>query len=158
MLLEQSVFESADLIGVVLGHLDPMSIVALGCINRGVRAAQRVALRGDPRLLVQAAENARSLTKTQMMGWFALRSAEADALPRSQYVRRRCSGGFYYLYRQPAFARVLWGDAPLLTGIAEWEARLRTRREGADTLACRRRKRPAPAWAAPTRRCVVPCR
>lgn len=156
MLLEQSVFESADLIEVVLGHLDPMSIVALGRVNRGVRAAQRVALRGDPRLLVQAAENARSLTKTQMMGWFALRSAEADTMPRSQYVRRRCSGGFYYLYREPAFARVLGGDAPLLTGIAEWEARLRTRREGADTLACRRRKRPAPAWAAPTRR--VPCR
>ena len=51
---------------------------------------------------MQAADNARALTKTELMGWFALSSAEANALPRSQYVGR-AGGGFYFLYRQPAF-------------------------------------------------------
>ena len=39
------------------------------------------------------------------MGWFALTSREADALPRAMYARRRPGGGFYYLYRADAFDR-----------------------------------------------------
>ena len=57
------------------------------------------------------------------MGWFALTSLEADALPRSQYVRLR-GPGFYFLYRAAAFDQALDG---CLGSAKEWEARLRAR-------------------------------
>ena len=86
------VLESEDLMRLIVEHLDPTSIVALGRVSRDARTALRAAIRGAPDLLVRAACNACALTKTQLMGWFALTSAEADALPRSQYMRLRGSG------------------------------------------------------------------
>ena len=87
------VLESEDLMRLIVEHLDPTSIVALGRVSRDARTALRAAIRGAPDLLVRAACNACALTKTQLMGWFALTSLEADALPRSQYVRQRRSEG-----------------------------------------------------------------
>ena len=120
-----TVLEQLDLAVLVLGGLDPASMVALGRVSRNVRAARDAAISAAPRLLVQAAENAGALTKTHLMGWFALTSAEADALPRARYMRR--GGGYYFLYRQSAFEQVIGGDKSLLVGIADWIARLRLR-------------------------------
>ena len=117
------VFQSEDLASLVAEYLDPTSIVALGRTSRGVRAALRAAIRGVPSLLVRAACNADALTKTQLMGWFALTSLEADALPRSQYVRLQ-GPGFYFLYRAAAFDQAL---DDCLGSAKEWEARLRAR-------------------------------
>ena len=117
------VLESEDLTSLVVAYLDPASIVALGCASHSVRTALRAAIRGAPNLLVRAACNAGALTKTQLMGWFALTSAEADALPRSQYMRLRGSG-FYFLYRAAAFELAL---ANVLGSAVEWEERLRAR-------------------------------
>lgn len=156
----ETVLDCTDLAILVLGGLDPASMVALGRVSRSVRAARSAAIGASPRLLVQIAENARALTKTQLMGWFALSSAEADALPRAQYMRR--AGGFYFLYRQPAFKQVLDGrEKTILTGVADWNARLKKRQAHADTSARSRsypQKRPAAAaWAMPIRR-VACCR
>ena len=79
------VLESEDLTSLIVECLDPTSIVALGRVSRNVRTALRAAIRGAPNLLVRAACNAGTLTKTQLIGWFALTSLEADAMPRSQY-------------------------------------------------------------------------
>ena len=117
------IFESEDLASLVAEYLDPTSIVAFGRVNRDIRAALRAAIRGAPSLLVRAASNAGALTKTQLMGFLALTSAEADSLPRSQYVRLRGSG-FYFLYRAAAFDQAL---ANFLGSAEEWEARLRAR-------------------------------
>ena len=119
----QVVLESEDLASLLVEHLDPTSVVALGRVSRDVRAALRMAIRGAPSLLARAARNAGALTKTQLVGFLALTSAEADALPRSQYVRLRGSG-FYFLYRAAAFDQAL---ANFLGSVDEWEARLRAR-------------------------------
>lgn len=119
----QAVLESEDIASLIVEQLDPTSIVALGRVSRDVFVALRVAIRGAPSLLVRAALNAGSLTKTQLMGFLALTSAEAEALLRSQYVRLRGSG-FYYLYRAAAFELAL---ANVLGSAVEWEARLRAR-------------------------------
>ena len=123
------VLESEDLTSLIVECLDPTSIVALGRVSRNVRTALRAAIRGAPNLLVRAACNAGTLTKTQLIGWFALTSLEADALPRSQYVRLR-GPGFYFLYRAAAFDRAL--DDCLVSAEA-WEARLRARGSAAAT-------------------------
>ena len=97
---------------------------ALGRVSRAVRAAQRSAISNSPQLLVAAALNSDVLTKSRLMGWFALQSAEADTLPRTKH--KRLAGGFYFLYRQPAFERVLGtylGNAKPKV----WEERLRLR-------------------------------
>ena len=115
--------ECVDVASCIMEHLEPASIVALARVGRGVRAAQRGAIRGTPRLLVAAACNVGALTKTQLMGWFALTSAEANTLPRARYVRMRGSG-FYFLYREGAFELAL---SAILKGADEWEARVRAR-------------------------------
>ena len=98
-------------------------------VSRSARTGLRAAIRGAPDLLVRAACNAGALTKTQLMGWFALTSLEADALPRSQYMRLR-GPGFYFLYRAAAFDQALYG---CLGSAKEWEARLRARGSAAAT-------------------------
>ena len=123
------VLESEDLMSLIVAYLDPTSIMALGRVSHNARTALRAAIRGAPDLLVRAACNAGALTKTQLMGWFALTSLEADALPRSQYVRLRGSG-FYFLYRAAAFGQAL--DDCLVSAEA-WEARLRARGSAAAT-------------------------
>ena len=115
--------ETTDVAALVLGRLDTTSMVALGRASRGVRAAQRSAIRDSPHLLVAAASNALALTKGQLVGWFALCDAEADRLPRTRH--RRCGGGHYFLYRRPAFDGAL---GTLLVDAMEWEARLEARR------------------------------
>ena len=116
------VLESVDLASLVAEHLDPTAIVALGRVSRDVRSAVRSVIHGAPRLLALAARNAGALTKTQLMGFLALTSAEADALPRSQYARLR-GQGFYFLYRGDAFDHAL----AILGSADEWEARLHAR-------------------------------
>ena len=123
MIEATSVLECVDVASCVMEHLEPPSIVALARVGRGVRAAQRDAIRGTPRLLVAAACNVRALTKAQLIGWFALTSAEANTLPRARYVRMR-GGGFYFLYREGAFELAL---STILKGADEWDARVRAR-------------------------------
>jgi len=115
--------ETTDVAALVLGRLDTTSMAALGRASRGVRAAQRSAIRDSPHLLVAAASNALALTKGQLVGWFALCDAEADRLPRTRHKRR--AGGHYFLYRQPAFEGVLGVH---LADAVDWEARLEARR------------------------------
>ena len=116
------VLESTDVATLVLEGLSVTSMVALSRVSRAVRAAQRGAIRSSPQLLVTAALNASSLTKVELMGWFALCSAEADMLPRTRH--KRCAGGFYFLYRQPAFESVLDSH---LANAEDWEVRLELR-------------------------------
>ena len=120
------VLEYEDVTTLIFRRLDTTSMVALGRVSRAVRAAQRSAIRNSPDLLVVAALNASALTKSQLMGWFALKSAEADMLPRTRHKRR--AGGSYFLYRKPAFESVLslyLGDAK------DWEDRLQLRQSQA---------------------------
>jgi len=151
----KAVLESEDLMSLIMEHLDPTSIVALSRVSRNARIALRAAIRGTPDLLVKAACNAGALTKTQLMGWFALTSFEADALPRSQYMRLR-GPGFYFLYRAAAFDQAL---DDCLGSAKEWEARLRARgRATAAELVKMSRKR-GYEWHAPPRyHCLARCR
>jgi len=114
--------ESTDVATLVLGRLDTTSMVNLSRVSRGVRVVQRKAISDSPQLLVAAALNTNALTKGQLMGWFALQGAEADMLPRTRH--KRLAGGYYFLYRQPAFERVL---ASYLTETKDWEDRLQLR-------------------------------
>ena len=123
------ILESEDLMSLIAEYLDPSSIVALGRVSRNTRANLRAAICSAPDLLVKAACNAGSLTKKQLMGWFALTSWEADALPRSQYVCLR-GPGFYFLYRAAAFHQALGN---YLVSAKEWETRLRARGSAAAT-------------------------
>ena len=147
------VLESEDLASLIAEHLDPTSIVALSRVSRDVRAALRAAIRGAPSLLVRAACNSGALTKTQLMGWFALTSVEADTLPRSQYVRLRGSG-FYFLYRTAAFGQAL---ADFLGSAEEWEARLRARGTIATPHGGSVGRKRSPSWVHPNGR-VARCR
>ena len=105
------------------------------------RAAQRAAIRASPSLLAAAARNAdRALTKTALMGWFALTSSEADALPRAKYARARPGGGFYYLYRADAFDRAA---EVVAARDGMWASRLDRRRSWAKTNEL---KRPRRGW------------
>ena len=67
--------ESTDVATLVLCRLNTISMVALSRVSRAVRAAQRGAISNSPHLFVAAALNANTLTKSQLMGWFALQSA-----------------------------------------------------------------------------------
>ena len=125
----EAVFKSEDLTGLILERLDPRSIIALGRVSRNTRTAQRAAICGAPNLLVTAARNMGAMTKTQLTGWFALTSLEADILPRSQYVRLR-GAGYYFLYRAAAFDEAL---DKYLRSAEEWESRLRARGSAAST-------------------------
>ena len=142
--------ESPDVAILVLSSLNTTSMVALGRVSRAVRAAQRGAITNSPHLLVVAALNSNVLTKSQLMGWFALQSAEADTLPRTKH--RRLAGGFYYLYRQPAFESVL---GSYLGNAKDWEERLQLRQAKPLPQKLHCRKRPmAPASA----RRIAACR
>lgn len=104
----EMILSCPDLAETVLRNLDHISIVALGRTNSVARTAVQAAIRDNPSLLAVAARNAdRPLTKTALMGWFALTRSEADALPRSVYARRRPGGGCYFLYRAAAFERAV---------------------------------------------------
>jgi hypothetical protein len=152
------VLESEDLTSLIVEYLDPTSIVALGRVSRDVRTAMRSAIRGAPNLLVRVARNAGALTKSQLVGWFALTSLEADALPRSQYVRLQ-GPGFYFLYRTAAFDRAL---DDYLVSAEGWEARLRARGSAAATsqgdLVKMGRKREYEWHTPPRYRCLARCR
>ena len=140
------VLESTDVAILMLSSLNTTSMVALGRVSRAVRAAQRGAITNSPHLLVVAALNSNVLTKSQLMGWFALQSAEADTLPRTKH--RRLAGGFYFLYRQPAFESVL--GTYLLGNAKDWEERLQLRqvKPPPQKRLCRKR----PIARTPTRR------
>lgn len=152
----EAILESEDLMSLIVTYLDPTSIMALGRVSRSARTGLRAAIRGAPDLLVRAACNAAALTKTQLMGWFALTSFEADALPRSKYKRLR-GRGYYFLYRAAAFDQALDG---CLGSAKEWEARLRARGSAAaaELVKMSPRKR-GYEWHTPPRyRCLARCR
>ena len=149
------VLESEDLMSLIMEHVDPTSIVALGRVCRNARTGLRAAIRGTPDLLVKVACNAGALTKTQLMGWFALTSLEADALPRSQYVRLR-GPGFYFLYRAAAFDQALNN---CLGTANEWEARLRARGSTAAAELVKIDRKRGYEWHTPPQyHCLARCR
>ena len=137
-----ALLNSSDVATLVFGSLNTTSMVALSRVSRGLRAVQRMAISDSPQLLVAAALNTNALTKGQLMGWFALQGAEADMLPRTRH--RRLAGGYYFLYRQPAFESVL---ASYLTDAKGWEDRLQLRRAAPlnQNLQCRKRRQIARA-------------
>ena len=132
-----ALLEASDVATLVFGCLNTTSMVALSRVSRGLRAVQRRAISDSPQLLVAAALNTNSLTKGQLMGWFALQGAEADMLPRTRH--KRLAGGYYFLYRQPAFESVL--ASYLNTDAKYWEERLQLRRAEPlnQNLQCRKR-------------------
>ena len=136
----ESLLACPDLVETLLRHLDHVSIVALSRTCSAARTAQRAAIRASPSLLAAAARNAdRALTKTALMGWFALTSCEADALPRAMYARTRPGGGFYYLYRDDAFDGA---TAVVAARGGTWAERLDRRRSWAKKNELKR-----PPWA-----------
>ena len=137
-----ALLNSSDVATLVFGSLNTTSMVALSRVSRGLRAVQRMAISDSPQLLVAAALNTNALTKGQLMGWFALQGAEADMLPRTRH--KRLAGGYYFLYRQPAFESVL---ASYLTDAKGWEDRLQLRRAAPlnQNLQCRKRRQIARA-------------
>ena len=60
------VLESEDLMSLIVAHLDPTPIVALGSVSHNARTALRAAIRGAPDLLVRAAGNAGALTTIKL--------------------------------------------------------------------------------------------
>ena len=145
--------ESTDVATLVLGRLDTTSMVNLSRVSRGVRVLQRKAISDSPQLLVAAALNTNALTKGQLMGWFALKGVEADMLPRTRH--KRLAGGYYFLYRQPAFESVL--ASYLNTDAKYWEERLQLRRAEPLNQNLQCRKRPI-AQASTSSRRFIACR
>ena len=133
-----ALLEASDVATLVFGCLNTTSMVALSRVSRSLRVVQRRAISDSPQLLVAAALNTNSLTKGQLMGWFALQGAEADMLPRTRH--KRLAGGYYFLYRQPAFESVLLASY-LNTDAKYWEERLQLRRAEPlnQNLQCRKR-------------------
>ena len=96
----------ADLFECVVRWLDPRSAVALGRMCSASHTSLCAAFVNRPSLLATMAHNAeKAMTKTSMIGWFALTSPEASAIKHAVYVRR--GGGFYYLYRGDAFEQAV---------------------------------------------------
>ena len=132
----EALMSCPDLVETLLRHLDHVSSVALSRTCSAARTAQRAAIRANPSLLAAAARNAdRALTKTALMGWFALTSCEADALPRAMYARTRPGGGFYYLYRDDAFDGA---TAVVAARGGTWAERLDRRRSWAKKIELKR--------------------
>ena len=97
-----------------LARLTPVELVA---VERVCRQWRRVYHENAESLVPAAAP---VVTKSVLMGLFALSSGEADSLPRE--VKRRRDGGVMYLYTHVgADAWGVVGDA------REWEARLARR-------------------------------
>ena len=120
--LMDRVFACADTAGCILSSLDHTSIVALSRACRAMRSAVHTSIHVQPLLLAAAARNAgRPLTKTTLMGWFALESTEADSLSRSVHARRRPGGRVYYLYRGDTFESAV----AIVAGV--WIERVRMR-------------------------------
>ena len=92
--MAEAVLANEDLVHLILrqARLRPSTFVA---VSRVCKTWRRVCLR-DESLLVKAACECEFMTKTVVMGLFALSNKEANKLPRS--VRPRCAGGFMYRY------------------------------------------------------------
>ena len=77
---------NGDLLALVLSlaQLLPHSFVAASRVSKGWRAA----CCGDEQLLLRSARARAYLTKRDLVGLFALSSAEADRLPRRACSRR----------------------------------------------------------------------
>ena len=98
-----TVLGCADLFECMIRWLDPRSAVALNRTCSASHTSMRAAFLNSPSLLATVAHNTagKAMTKTSMMGWFALTSPEASAIKHAVYVRN--GGGFYYLYSGDAF-------------------------------------------------------
>ena len=113
-----AVLENEDLLHLILQHarLTPAAFVAASRVSKGWRhVCQR-----DHMLLLSTVRE-RPLTKGALMGLLALRSDEADRLPREMWNRK--GGGFYFLYSVEVAERA-WRD---MGGVEEWRTRLSKR-------------------------------
>ena len=92
--MSECVFANEDLVHLILqqAELRPSTFVAVSRVCKGWRAA---CMRDDSLLMKVVTESA-FLTKTVLMGIFALSSAEADKLPRTVCQSR--FGGVMYKY------------------------------------------------------------
>ena len=102
-----TVLGCADLFECMVRWLDPRSAVALNRTCSASHTSMRAAFLNSPSLLATVAHNTagKAMTKTSMMGWFALTSPEASAIKHAVYVRN--GGGFYYLYSGDAFEQAV---------------------------------------------------
>ena len=115
----ESVMGNDDLLAVILSTapIDPKSFVAIGRVCKQWRAACR-----NEALLLRAASSRTTLSKRQLMGLFALTSAEANRLPRE--IRWRREGGYMFEYdAQPVAIEAL----RIVGGEVGWVARLERR-------------------------------
>ena len=112
-----TVFENEDLVALILQHarLTPREFVWSSRVNKVCHA---VCFR-DAELALHAARRTQCLTKRALMGLLALRSHEADRLPRATLARR--DGGVVYAY--PAVAVHLAWDS-MVGGVDAWRSRL----------------------------------
>jgi hypothetical protein len=92
----------ADVYECILRELDPQSAIALSQTCSAAYKLYHAVLDTSPSLLATVASNAdRALTKSAIMGWFALTSSEASGIHHAVYLRR--AGGVYFLYSGDAF-------------------------------------------------------
>ena len=112
-----SVFQNEDLVALILQHakLSPREFVWSSRVNKACHA---VCFR-DAELALHAARRTQCLTKRALMGLLALRSHEADRLPRARLARR--DGGVVYAY--PAVAVHQAWDS-MVGGVDAWRSRL----------------------------------
>lgn len=97
--------DCADVFECVLRRLDPRSAVALARTCSAAHSHHFMVIGANPSLLGAVAGNAdRALTRTALMGWFALTISEASTIKHAMYARR-AGRGFYYLYSGDAFAQ-----------------------------------------------------
>ena len=111
------VLDQDDMLSLIFstGRLSPVDLVSVGRVCKQWRSVCQENARA---LLMAAAPSA--MTKTVLMGLFAITGREADFIPRS--VRRRRGGGHFYVYSD--VAEEAWG---VVGGVPQWAMRLRAR-------------------------------
>ena len=102
-----------------LARLTPAELVAVGRVCHQWRRV----VHANAQSLVRAATPP-VMTKSVLMGLYALTSGEADGLPHD--VRVRKGGGYMCLYSRLVVADAAWG---MVGSALEWEGRLMRRRK-----------------------------
>ena len=142
----EALLDCTDVFECILRRLDPQSAISLSRTCSAAHSRFYAVFGANPPLLAAVAGNAdRALTKTAMVGWFALTSFEASAIKHAVYARK--AGGFYYLYGSNAFTQ-----ATAIIG-RQWASRVAQRRARSTPLA-----RPCPRIDAVKRTCAWPRR
>ena len=115
---EGCVMGNQDLVQLILHHaqLSPVAFVAASRVSKTWHTVCKL----DDSLVRSAAKNS-GVTKTVLMGLFAMSSDEVNRLPRT--TKRRWGGGIIYIYSVGGVEEA-WG---VVGGVDRWHVRLSKR-------------------------------